>query len=181
MLALLTTLAEPAQRTRFLALFETYAGAIERLSRGYERDPQRRRDLEQDIWAAAFRAFSSFEGRASERTFLYRVAHNVAATHLLRRRRERSREAQSSEDDEQAASPQPDTERSIVSRAELRRLMGLVHALKPADRQLVLLSLEGLDRAEIAEITGVGVDNVSVRLSRLRSELARQLGQGEQP
>ncbi len=38
------------------------------------------------IW----RSFARFDGRCSERTWIYRVAHNVATSHVLKRRRLRT-------------------------------------------------------------------------------------------
>src|SRR5262245_44890861 len=68
----------------FLALHGRHAPALGRLARHYEADPEARRDLEQEILAALWRALPSFRGECAERTWVYRVAHNVAATHVAR-------------------------------------------------------------------------------------------------
>ena len=65
-----------------------YGGALERLSLGYEAHAERRRDLVQEIHVALFRALPSYEGRSSLRTWVYRVAHNVARDHVIRRSRD---------------------------------------------------------------------------------------------
>ena len=70
-----------------------YGSALERLARGYEGDPDRRRDLLQEIHIVLWRSFDRFDGRCSLRTWVYRVAHN-AATSLVLRRRVRSWPAQ---------------------------------------------------------------------------------------
>jgi RNA polymerase sigma-70 factor (ECF subfamily) len=62
-----------------------YGSAIERLARGYEPDPDKRRDLVQDIHVALWRSFARFAGRASMRTWVYRVAHNTAISLVTRR------------------------------------------------------------------------------------------------
>jgi RNA polymerase sigma-70 factor (ECF subfamily) len=64
-----------------------YGAALERLARAYEQDPDRRLDLLQEVHLALWRSFASFEGRYSLRTWVYRVAHNVAASQVSRRRR----------------------------------------------------------------------------------------------
>ena len=46
-----------------------------------------------------------------------------------------------------------------------------VAQLKPADRSLTLLWLEGLTAPEIEEVTGVQAATVAVRLSRIRNQL----------
>ena len=45
---------------------------------------QKRRDLLQEIHIALWRSLARFEGRCSMRTWVYRVAHNVATTHVFR-------------------------------------------------------------------------------------------------
>src|SRR5690349_19925989 len=64
-----------------------FSAPLARLARAYEADPSLQQDLLQDIHLAIWRSLSAFGGRCSLRTWMYRVAHNVAATHVLRRRR----------------------------------------------------------------------------------------------
>jgi RNA polymerase sigma-70 factor (ECF subfamily) len=59
------------------------------------------------------------------------------------------------------------------------RLAALVRALKPADSQIILLYLEGLDHAEIAEVTGLGTSNVAVKVHRIKHALRRALANGD--
>jgi len=42
--------------------------------------------------------------------------------------------------------------------------------------QPVMLNLEGLSHAEIAEVLGITENNVGVRMNRARAALARELG-----
>src|SRR3954464_10835426 len=73
------------------ALFERiaaeYAAPMARLARAHEADPSLQQDLLQEIHLALWRSLPSFGGRCSMRTWVYRVAHNVGASHVLRRRR----------------------------------------------------------------------------------------------
>src|SRR5207302_4720671 len=64
-----------------------YGAALERLARAYEADPDRRRDLLQEIHLALWRSFAGFNGLCSQRTWVYRVAPNSATSHVLRERR----------------------------------------------------------------------------------------------
>jgi RNA polymerase sigma-70 factor (ECF subfamily) len=57
----------------------THGPALDRLARAYEADPETRRDLLQEIHLALWRSLDSFQSRCSLRTWIYRVAHNVAA------------------------------------------------------------------------------------------------------
>ncbi len=80
------------RRTRATSGVARQFGAmIERLARGYEADPDLRRDLVQEIHAALWRSFAIFEGQCSEKSWTYRIAHNVAVTHLVSAKRRRRR------------------------------------------------------------------------------------------
>lgn len=156
---------------------KTYGPALERLARAYEADPDLRRDLLQDIHVALWRSFEGFDGRCSVRTWIYRVAHNIAASHVTRQVRTRSQALVGLEELENL----PDT--SIAARADrnhaLNRLLELIQRLKPLDRHVILSYLEGLDAASIAEITGLSAGNVATKIHRIKTVLARQFQQGD--
>src|SRR4051812_34308467 len=64
-----------------------FAAPLARLAGAHEADPSLRQDLLQEIHLALWRSLPAFAGRCSLRTWVYRVAHNVAASHALRRSR----------------------------------------------------------------------------------------------
>src|SRR5512143_3288277 len=65
--------------------------ALERLARSYELDRDKQRDLLQEIHVAIWRSLAGFRSQCSLRTWVYRVAHNVAASHVERQSRMRAR------------------------------------------------------------------------------------------
>jgi RNA polymerase sigma-70 factor, ECF subfamily len=166
----------PAHSSREHELYERavaeYGPAIQRLARAYERDSDRRADLEQDIHLALWRSLHRFADLCSLRTWVYRVAHNVAATHvLLARRMDGDRLLSLDEvDDIPDAS---DTEALVDRRLRLERLHGLIARLRAPDRQLILLYLEGVDAAGIAEITGYSESNVATKVHRIKKLISR--------
>ena len=58
----------------------------------------------------------------------------------------------------------------------VERLYAEVRNFAPADRSLVLLSLDQLSYQEMAEILGISPDNVGVRLNRMKKRLCDSLG-----
>ncbi|MGA7381584.1 MAG: sigma-70 family RNA polymerase sigma factor [Terriglobales bacterium] len=155
-----------------------YAGALERLARSYEADPEARRDLLQDIHVALWRSFLNFNGLCSMRTWVYRVAHNAAVTHVLRERRRREQAMVRLEEIEEmpaAANGPPDRQQ------QLDQLLAMVRTLKPIDRQVILAYLEDMDAAEIGEITGLSPANVATKIHRIKNILSRRFQAGEQP
>jgi RNA polymerase sigma-70 factor, ECF subfamily len=156
---------------------KTYGAALERLARAYEADPDIRRDLLQEIHVSLWRSFRGFDGRCSLRTWIYRVAHNVAASHVLHQRRTRVQDLVGLEELENlpdAQGGQPTADRKQA----LDRLLTLIQRLKPIDRDVILSYLEGLDAASIGEITGLSASNVATKIHRIKALLARQFQQG---
>jgi RNA polymerase sigma-70 factor (ECF subfamily) len=156
-----------------------YGAALERLSRAYEPDADRRLDLLQEVHVALWRSFASFDGRCSLRTWVYRVAHNVA-TSLVIRRRSRSPTLVGLEELE-SMSGAVDQDQMLDDRRALDRVMTLIHKLDPFDRQVILLYLEGLDASSIGEITGISAGNVATKVHRVKKILAKRFLQEGTP
>jgi RNA polymerase sigma-70 factor, ECF subfamily len=150
---------------------------LQRLARGYESDADRRLDLLQEIHLALWQSFVGFDGRCSLRTWVYRVAHNVATSHVIRERRFNSRTLVGL-DEIEPPSTDHDGERSADRSIALERLARMIRSLAPVDRQVILSYLEGLDAASIAEITGISAGNVATKIHRIKLVLARRFHQG---
>ena len=165
------------QDERYIAAAAEFGGAIQRLARAYEADADPRRDLVQDIHVALWRSLGAFDGRCSLRTWVYRVAHNTAASHVQKRRRWRpERGAPLEALAEVAGADNP--EATAGERQALSRLMAIIQALGPPDRQVALLYLEDLDAAAIGEITGLSAGAVTTKIHRLKALLARRFAEG---
>lgn len=160
----------PDQDQRYLEAAQAYGGALQRLARAMEAHPERRRDLLQEMHVALWRSLAKFDGRCSLKTWVYRVGHNVASTHVGREmRRNRGLVGEAAIGPVAALdNPASDYEREDA----LERLNAWIRALKPADRQVMTLYLEELDAPAIAEITGFTPGAVTTRISRLKARLA---------
>jgi RNA polymerase sigma-70 factor (ECF subfamily) len=147
-----------------------FGSALVRLVRVYEADAERQRDLLQDIHFALWRSFSGFAGDCSLRTWVYRVAHNVAISSRIRRR-----QAPVVSLDQVIDTPAPaDVEDEAGDLLALERLRALIRRLKPPDDQVMLLYLEDASAETIAEVTGLSARAVATRIHRIKSLLAKQ-------
>jgi RNA polymerase sigma factor (sigma-70 family) len=134
----------------------------------------------QEIHVALWRSLAYFDGHCSERSWLYRVAHNVAVTHLIKRKRLKAESLASLEEVAQlAGAAEDDPEASVAERRIVQALLATIHRLKPADRQVMLLYLEDLSAAEIAEVTGLSAGAVAVRIHRIKTILSEPFEQVE--
>lgn len=160
----------------YRAVTETFGPALERLAKAYEADPERRRDLTQDIHFQLWRSFARYDSRCSVRTWVYRVAHNTAITHVMRERRTLSKLV--SLEELELRSNQGDTQQAANQQLDLERLLFIIRQLKPLDRQVMLSYLEGLDALSIAEITGMPATSIAMRIHRIKNVLAARIQEG---
>jgi len=166
---------EGSQDDRYREAAAAYGAALERLAHAYEADAEYRRDLLQEIHLALWRSFAGWDARCSLRTWVYRVAHNAATSHVIRQRRTKSYLLLSLEELDQVPDPSvPDAGHQQA----LNRLLALVQRLKPLDRQVILSYLEGMDAAAIGEITGLAPGNVATKIHRIKNILSSAFHQG---
>ena len=166
------------------ALFEKisaeFAAPLARLARAHELDAHLQQDLLQEVHIALWRSLAAFGGRCSLRTWVYRVAHNVAATHVLRNRR-RQMHRLTTLDDIELEGVAHDVDSELDEGRALQKINALIQTLKPLDRQVIILHLEGLSAEEIADIAGISAANIYTKLTRIRQLLSLRVGAGESP
>jgi RNA polymerase sigma factor (sigma-70 family) len=140
-----------SREDRCVRMLTEHDHAIRRLIDSYERDPSRRQDLVQDIWLAVWQALPRFRDQCSERTFDVRLAHNRAVTHIDHWQRRRTDPL---DDDAPVAATGPDPEHSLSQQQRRDRVQAAVEELPLGLRQVVVLTLEGLSNAEVADVVG---------------------------
>ena len=159
----------------FEALVLRYQARIVNYASAMVHDAGAAEDVAQETFVRAWRGLGRFRGESAFKTWLYRIATNVARTHLDRRGRQ-ARIGDRSLDDEteplqtaDVPSPAPDAETSLVRREAIdRALAELPDELRVA---LVLRDVEGLDYKEIAGVTGAPIGTVESRIFRARRRL----------
>ena len=163
-----------------------HAGAFERLVMQYQvrlvnyaaalvGDAGGGEDVAQEAFVRAWRGLGGFRGESSFKTWLYRIAANVARTHLERRGRQAPVFGRSLDDETgpppgaEAAAPETDAETALVTREAIdRALAELPEELRLA---LVLRDVEGLDYKEIASVTAAPIGTVESRIFRARRRM----------
>jgi RNA polymerase sigma-70 factor (ECF subfamily) len=164
---------DPAREQRFLTLLNANLGALGRLANSYAGSTGERDDLLQEIALALWQALPRFRGESSERTFLFRIAHNHCINHIVRRRPTDS--LQQLELDPVDESRPID---AVVGAAqESGQLLAAVRRLPLIQREVVVLALEDMDYGEIAAVLGISETNVGVRLNRARASLRTLMGE----
>lgn len=156
------------QNACFTLWLDEHAAVLHHVANGFAEGADRH-DLLQEMMLAMWRAVPAFRNSAQPSTFIYRVAHNAALTWKRTQRNYRERV------DRFEAMHTFDTPPSTVAfdreREALELLYAAIRRIPPLDRSLILLHLDGVSYAEMAEIHELTESNVGARLTRLKQKL----------
>jgi len=128
-----------------------------------------REDLKQEIIYQLWLSFPNYRGDSKFQSWMYRVALNTAMLGL------RARKMKYTGLRDQDLSISEDPFEKEDEEARVRQLYRQISKLKDLDKTIVFLYLEQCTYEEISEITGISIKNVSVRLSRIREKLKKQM------
>jgi RNA polymerase sigma-70 factor (ECF subfamily) len=148
----------------FLEVFQGRRASLQRLCFGFlGSSSQETEDLFQEIMTNVWNSLPSFRAESAIHTWVYRIAVNTAL--VYRKKLKRGEELPDVPDGRMGAHQNLEQEERL---AALRRAIA---ALADQDRLIVTLLLEGLSYKEIAEITGLTVNYVGVKISRIKQML----------
>lgn len=149
-------------------------------------DPEDAADLTQETFVKAFRAFDRFRGDSSVFTWLCQIALNLCKNRF--RQRDRMRAVGGASIEEMAEPEEPgqaplevadwsqSPERLYEQRELVDRVQEAIAALPHEYRTVIVLrDLQHLSYQEIADVTGLTLENVKTRLHRGRLMLRRKL------
>jgi len=165
--------ARSAQDALYMKAAADFGPSLSRLAAATEHDSSAQRDLLQDIHMTLWLSFAGFLGQCSLSTWVYRVAHNAAATHVRKSIRQRRDRLMDLEELERNA-PVMDASAAEDEAVTLERLYQLIRQLKPIDRDVMLLYLEGVDGEGIADVLGISVANVAQKIHRSKKLLQQR-------
>jgi RNA polymerase sigma-70 factor (ECF subfamily) len=175
------TSIEDAQLASLVDAYHAHAPEIFRVLRRLGVADAAVDDAVQDVFFVAWRRRNDFEGRSSQRTWLYGIARKVARDY----RRKRERAAHETPDfDHLPAGSDPATQSEAAEAARL--VDAALERMSEVLREVfVLVEIEQLSAPEIAEVIGVPLNTVysRTRLARqqFRSLFSAALGPGETP
>ena len=157
----------------FSELLQRHRGIVFKVANTYARRAEDRDDLAQEIAAQLWHAYSSYDPARGFSTWMYRVALNVAISHVreqsVRGRHDAVPLDESLHDIADAGAVNHEHEQHI------RLLQGFIQRQAPLDRALLLLYLDDRPQREIAEILGIGESNVSTKIGRLKQRIRDEL------
>lgn len=134
--------------------------------------PDQAEDAAQDALMHAYIARQSFAGRAKPDSWLYRIAHNTAVTHLRKpfTRRYASADVFEAMDEQSSDGPETESpERQVIARQLASRLESCLEGLRAKDRTAFIERfLLGTTERELGRILGVSTNAAKQRAFRAR-------------
>lgn len=147
----------------FETLVKQYKTSIYMICYMYAKDKDEANDFFQETLIHIWKGFTDFRGESNINTWVARITINTCLSALRKRKKYKAHIPLNinlellEEDGEQ--------------NKQLTQLHQLIHRLGVLDRALILLWLDNMSYAEIAEIMGITVSNVSVKLTRIKEKL----------
>ncbi|MEM8867253.1 MAG: sigma-70 family RNA polymerase sigma factor [Verrucomicrobiota bacterium] len=139
-------------------------------------------DLTQETFIKAFQAIGRFKGKSSFFTWIYRIAVNTSMTFLKKNRKRRFISYENVDDEMsktevfERLTSKSRTEKGALVQELQEKLNDSLQKLSPKHRTVVILhEIEGLEHAEIAEITKTSVGTVRSRLHYAKQQLQSYL------
>ena len=176
----------------FVALVEQYHTSMVRLASTFVPNRAVAEEVVQDAWLGVLRGLDAFEGRASLRTWLFRILVNRARSTGVREHRsiptpmddpavDPSRFASDGHWVEPPVPWTEEVENRLAAVDTVDRIRSLVEELPALQRQVITLrDMEGLSAGEVCELLQISEGNQRVLLHRARARirriLARELG-----
>lgn len=162
-------------RTRFEALLQENQGILFKVAYSYCAQPNDRDDLIQEICWQLWRSFPKYDESRKFSTWMYRVALNVAISHLRQANRGAPQSLSIDSDEaSEIAAPEP-----VQPDERITELNRLIQQLEPLNRALLLLYLEEHSYREIAEVLGISETNVATKISRLKQRIRQEMAEKE--
>lgn len=177
--AALVARARDGDMQAWAVLYRTHFPALVRHVRFLTSDPGLTEELVQEAFARALVKLPTFDGRATLSTWLHGIALNIVRNHWRAQRNtatahERLRTIHEATD----AAVTPRLDQAHLSRKKTEVLYAVLETLPENLREaFVLRDLQGNTPAEAAAKLGISPGNLSVRASRARDRIRRELEQ----
>ena len=149
----------------FIELVQQNERLIYKVCSFYVSDEFPMTDLYQEVIFNLWRSFPKFRNESSLSTWMYRVALNTCISGI-RKELKRPKHIPIAGLEEYLVEPESMEE-------NIREMYKLIHQLKTLERAIILLYLEEKSYQEIADIMGLTINNVAIKLKRIKEKLKK--------
>ncbi|MCX7679895.1 MAG: RNA polymerase sigma factor [Spirochaetes bacterium] len=163
----------------FSILIERYLNRVVRYVRAKFDNPDEVMDVTQDIFMMAFESLESFRGDSKFSTWLFSITANYCKNYRRKLNKIKTfsiEKAYEETGELPIADERINTEQAVIDSDSLRIVKEELYKLPEDYREILILrDIEGLSYNEIAEVLGITLANVKVRIHRAREQLKERL------
>ena len=189
----LIALLRAGDEAAFASLVRMYNRSLKRLARMFVSNDASADDVVSEVWLAVLTGLDRFEGRSSLRTWIFRIATNIAKTRGVRESRSVPLSSLGGADEEGAAgdatrvvkegwwtgplrSWDADAARIALDEEAMARIQAEIDRLPAVQRAVITLrDVQGLSSEEVCELLDVTPGNQRVILHRARAKVRAAL------
>ena len=155
-------------KAKFIQILNENRWVLYKVINIYCRNPEDKKDLEQEILIQLWRSFDSYNGQYKVSTWVYKIAMNISISFYRGNITRKSRTSPISESIFQIAGQ---IDSSISLDEERKFLYDLINQLDEFSKEILILYLEDYSYKEIAEIVGITESNVGTKINRIKNKL----------
>ncbi|WP_264526329.1 RNA polymerase sigma factor [Flavobacterium sp. N502536] len=156
-----------AKKEQFNDLYNTHYNKVFRLCKGYFcGDVALASDAAQEIFIKVWESLDTFRNESSISTWMYRIAVNTCLLYL--------RKSSSRKEIRAAVLPQVVSETySNEKEEQLQQMYLCIQKLEETNKMIILMTLDGIEYPEIAEVIGITEETLRVRIHRIKKSLTQ--------
>jgi RNA polymerase sigma-70 factor (ECF subfamily) len=152
----------------FKKLLNENRQVISKICNAYANNEEEFEDYFQEVALQIWKSCDSFEGKSKISTWIYRISLNVCLSEIRKKERRIST---------YSLKPELDSlkQEQKDNREQIKALYRAIRTLKKIDRAIIILYLEEKQYKEMADILGISVSNIGVKINRIKKELKEKL------
>jgi len=161
------------EKDKFIRILKENRKIIYKVIYSYCRDPEDRKDLEQEVIIQLWRSLKTYNETFKLSTWIYRITLNIAISHY--RKDQKRQESNTLLDEEIFRIAADDSDEEQKGRTEL--LYHFINRLEPFNKAIIILYLDDNSYKDISEIMGITETNVGTKISRIKKLLKESFQQ----
>ncbi|WP_166920693.1 RNA polymerase sigma factor [Flavobacterium poyangense] len=155
------------KKEQFNDIYNKHYSKVFRLCKGYFcGDIAFASDATQEIFIKVWENLDTFRNESSISTWIYRIAVNTCLLYL--------RKSSSKKEIRTAILPQVVLETySNEKEEQLQQMYQCIQKLEETNKMIILMTLDGIEYPEIAEVIGITEETLRVRIHRIKKSLTQ--------
>ncbi len=158
-----------SKKQQFHLFLNNHIGIIRKLCRAYSNSNEDFEDYVQEVCYQLWKSLDNIRGESASSTWVYRITLNVCLTML-----KKSKKLTIIPTEEKFITSEIEkNQNSNHEERQINLLYDSITKLTPIDRAIIMLYLDKKNHEDIAEIMGLSIANVGVKIFRIKKQIKK--------